>query len=123
MKSWACGSQVIMIDDFWNDSTSEIRRKVAEETGIEFADLTEPEGSSHTHPTPHGDAEELVELADTSIIVIRQHWVEAREINDTIDALGGRKRMLGCVFNNASKTSLTGSAAGYGYGYGGQYAE
>ena len=69
------------------------------------------------------DAEELVELADTSIIVIRQHWIEAREINDTIDALGGRKRMLGCVFNNASKTSLTGSAAGYGYGYGGQYAE
>ena len=69
------------------------------------------------------DAEELVELADTSIIVIRQHWIEAREINDTIDALGGRKRMLGCVFNNASKTSLTGSTAGYGYGYGGQYAE
>lgn len=69
------------------------------------------------------DAEELAVLADTSIIVIRQHWIEAREINDTIDALGGRKRMLGCVFNNASKTSLTGSAAGYGYGYGGQYAE
>lgn len=69
------------------------------------------------------DAEELVELADTSIIVIRQHWIEAREINDTIDALGGRKRMLGCVFNNARKTSLTGSVAGYGYGYGGQYAE
>jgi Mrp family chromosome partitioning ATPase len=69
------------------------------------------------------DAEELAVLADTSIIVIRQHWIEAREINDTIDALGGRKRMLGCVFNNARKTSLTGSAAGYGYGYGGQYAE
>ena len=69
------------------------------------------------------DAEELAVLADTSIIVIRQHWIEAREINDTIDALGGRKRMLGCVFNNASKTSLTGSAAGYGYGYGCQYAE
>lgn len=69
------------------------------------------------------DAEELAVLADTSIIVIRQHWIEAREINDTIDALGGRKRMLGCVFNNARKTILTGSAAGYGYGYGGQYAE
>ena len=37
-------AQVIMIDDFWNDSTSEIRRKVAEETGIEFADLTEIRG-------------------------------------------------------------------------------
>ena len=37
-------AQVIMIDDFWNDSTREIRRKVAEETGIEFADLTEIRG-------------------------------------------------------------------------------
>ena len=36
------------------------------------------------------DAEELAVLADTSIIVIRQHWIEAREINDTIDA--GRQK-------------------------------
>lgn len=71
------------------------------------------------------DAEELATMADTSIIVVRQHWVEAKDINDTIDALGGRDRILGCVFNNASKNSMGGAFAGYGYGYGygGQYAK
>lgn len=69
------------------------------------------------------DAEELATVADTSIIVIRQHWIEAREINDTIDALGGKDRMLGCVFNNARKSSVGGATSGYGYGYGGQYAK
>ena len=68
------------------------------------------------------DAEELAAMADTSIIVVRQHWVEARDINDTIDALGGRDHMLGCVFNNAQKSGVSSGPAGYGYGYGGQYA-
>ena len=69
------------------------------------------------------DAEELAMMADTSIIVVRQHWIEARAINDTIDALGGRERMLGCVFNNARKSGPSGATVGYGYGYGGQYAK
>lgn len=64
------------------------------------------------------DAEELAGMADTSIIVVRQHWIEAREINDTIDALGGREHMLGCVFNNARRNNMSGTNAGYGYGYG-----
>ena len=68
------------------------------------------------------DAEELSSMVDTSIIVIRQHLVEAREINDTIDSLGGREHLLGCVFNNARKDSTSTSNAGYGYGYGGHYA-
>ena len=73
------------------------------------------------------DAEELATLVDTSVIVVRQHMVEARDINDTIDALGGRERILGCVFNNARKDNIglssSGYGYGYGYGYGGQYAE
>ena len=71
------------------------------------------------------DAEELATMVDTSIIVVRQHMVESSEINDAIDALGGRKRILGCVFNNARKNSIGTSSAGYGYGYGygGHYAE
>lgn len=70
------------------------------------------------------DAEELATMVDTSVIVVRQHMVEAREINDTIDALGGREHMLGCVFNNARKDSITATSSGYGYGYGygGHYA-
>lgn len=69
------------------------------------------------------DAEELATMADTSVIVIRQHWVEAKEINDTIDALGGREHVLGCVFNNARKGNVGGAASEYGYGYGGHYAK
>lgn len=69
------------------------------------------------------DAEELATMADTSAIVIRQHWVEAKEINDTIDALGGKERVLGCVFNNARKGSVIGAASDYGYSYGGHYAK
>lgn len=69
------------------------------------------------------DAEELAAMADTTAIVIRQHWVEAKEINDTIDALGGREHVLGCVFNNARKGNVSGAAAEYGYGYGGHYAK
>ena len=69
------------------------------------------------------DAEELAMMVDTSIIVIRQHWIEAKEINDTIDALGGKEKMLGCVLNNAHKSSAGTVSTGYGYGYGGQYAK
>ena len=69
------------------------------------------------------DAEELATMADTSVIVIRQHWVEAKEINDTIDALGGREHVLGCVFNNARKGNAGGATSEYGYGYGGHYAK
>ena len=69
------------------------------------------------------DAEELATMTDTSAIVIRQHWVEAKEINDTIDALGGRERVLGCVFNNARKGNVGGATSEYGYGYGGHYAK
>ena len=69
------------------------------------------------------DAEELATMADTSVIVIRQHWVEAKEINDTIDALGGREHVLGCVFNNAQKGNVSGTTSEYGYGYGGHYAK
>ena len=69
------------------------------------------------------DAEELASMVDTSIIVVRQHLVEAKEINDTIDALGGSEHLIGCVFNNARKDSLNTPTSAYGYGYGGHYAE
>ena len=37
-------AQIIMIVDFWNNRKSDIRRDVAEETGIDFADLAEIRG-------------------------------------------------------------------------------
>ena len=70
------------------------------------------------------DSEELAGMADSSLLVVRQHWTEARDINDTIDALGGKERVLGCVLNNVRRTGLGGSIGyGYGYGYGGHYAK
>lgn len=67
------------------------------------------------------DAEELASMVDACIIVVRQHLMEAKEINDTIDALGGKKHMLGCVFNNARKSGMISSTSGYSYNYGGNY--
>ena len=73
------------------------------------------------------DAEELADMVDASLLVVRQHFVEARLINDGIDSLNGReKRLIGCVFNYAysGRFGNVGSFAyGYssGYGYGGHY--
>jgi capsular exopolysaccharide synthesis family protein len=73
------------------------------------------------------DAEEIADMVDACMLVVRQHFVEARQINDGIDALGSR--VLGCVFNYArsGRFGSVGSFAygngsyGYGYGYGGHY--
>ena len=73
------------------------------------------------------DAEELSDMVDASMLVVRQHFVEARLINDGIDALNGRhKKLIGSVFNYAysGRFGSVGSFAyGYssGYGYGGHY--
>lgn len=67
------------------------------------------------------DAEELAPEADTSLVVVRQHVAEAGEINDAIDALGGSKRVLGCVFNDSREGGFGPAAGGYGYGYGSKY--
>lgn len=77
------------------------------------------------------DAEELADMVDMSMLVVRQHFVEARQINDGIDSLNSRKkRVIGCVFNYAhsGRFGSVGSFAygnssgyGYGYGYGGHY--
>ena len=75
------------------------------------------------------DAEELVGHCDCAVLVVRQHRVEARDINDAIDALnGGEDRLLGVVFNNVHSGFLPfagnrGYGYGYGYGYGGHYGE
>ena len=78
------------------------------------------------------DAEEIADMVDVSILVVRQHFVEAKQINDRIDALnGGRHRVIGCVFNYAhsGRFGSVGAFAygnsryGYGYGYGGHYGK
>lgn len=67
------------------------------------------------------DTEELAELADASVLVVRQDMVLAKDINDAVDILNQTKgRVIGCVFNDV----MTGIAKGTGnYGYGGHYGK
>ena len=65
------------------------------------------------------DAECIADVADASILVVRQDQVQVRVINDSIDILNtSRAELLGCVLNNYYTTEL---ADHLGYGYGGRY--
>ena len=74
------------------------------------------------------DAEELGAMVDASVLCVKQHMVEAKDINDAIDVLNGEeKKVLGVVFNDVnlagSSMSSMGYGYGYGYGYGGHYGQ
>ena len=65
------------------------------------------------------DAEELAALVDVTVVCVRQHMVEARDINDAIDILNGDKgKVLGIVFNDVTTAGSSISSIGYNYGYG-----
>lgn len=68
------------------------------------------------------DAECIMELADATLLVVRQNTVTANIINGAIDTLRGAKsKLLGCVINNAYGVHSGGSGYGYGYGRYGKY--
>ena len=61
------------------------------------------------------DAESIMELADASLLVVRQNAAKAEAINKAISLLGsGKAKLLGCVLNNVYDSFLS---AGHGYGY------
>lgn len=67
------------------------------------------------------DSEVLSDLADGTLLVVRQDLVPAAEINDAIDALRAcRAEFLGCILNDMQHLSsrLSGGRYAYGYGYG-----
>lgn len=64
------------------------------------------------------DAESMKELADSSLLIVRQNVAVAKALNKAIAALdGGNAKLMGCVLNNAYSSNLA-SGAHYGYGYG-----
>lgn len=68
------------------------------------------------------DAEILAELVDASLLVVRQDYTAACDVNDAIDALNGCKStFLGCVLNDMRSASFAQNAYGSKYGYGGRY--
>ena len=63
------------------------------------------------------DTEELAQLADATILVIRQDMVLAKDINDAIDVLErANGNMLGCIFND-EVLGVVERVGHYGYGY------
>lgn len=67
------------------------------------------------------DAESMKELADATLLVVRQNMAVAKAVNKAIGSLdGGRAKLIGCVLNNVHSTHL-GSGRNYGYGRYHQY--
>lgn len=65
------------------------------------------------------DAESMMELADSSVLVVRQNAAPAAGINTAIATLeDGNATLLGCVLNNVYSSGLSADSYGYGYGYG-----
>jgi capsular exopolysaccharide synthesis family protein len=63
------------------------------------------------------DAESLMELADASVLVVRQNMAKTNGINKAISILeSGKAKLLGCVLNDVRSSAF--GAGGYGYGYG-----
>ena len=64
------------------------------------------------------DAEGMTELADASILVVRQNVASASALNKAIAALEGKRaKLLGCVLNSVVSSGLV-AGESYGYGYG-----
>ena len=68
------------------------------------------------------DSETVSDIADASLLVVRQNTARAAGLNKAIAALeGGKANLLGCVLNNVYSTFLS-SGQGYRYGGYGRYS-
>ena len=67
------------------------------------------------------DTEELAQMTDASVLVVRQDTVLTKDINDAIDILNNtRGKVLGCILNGVMSQNMAGSGH---YGYGGHYGK
>ena len=67
------------------------------------------------------DTEELAQMTDASVLVVRQDTVLTKDINDAIDILNNtRGKVLGCILNGVTSQNMAGSGH---YGYGGHYGK
>jgi capsular exopolysaccharide synthesis family protein len=67
------------------------------------------------------DTECMKDLADASLLVVRQNMATAKALNKAVASLdGGKAKLMGCVLNNVFSTRLT-SGQSYGYGRYNQY--
>ena len=67
------------------------------------------------------DTEELAQMTDASVLVVRQDTVLTKDINDAIDILNNtRGKVLGRILNGVTPQNMAGSGH---YGYGGHYGK
>ena len=60
------------------------------------------------------DAELICALADASMLVVRQDWVDIRDINDGMDVLKqGKGEFIGYMLNNMHEQRKGGTSGGY----------
>jgi Mrp family chromosome partitioning ATPase len=65
------------------------------------------------------DALSLADMVDGTVLVVRQGYSSACDINDAVDALNKAKsKFLGCILNNMWGFPGSRSRYGHGYGYG-----
>lgn len=68
------------------------------------------------------DAEILADQVDASLLVVRQDYTSACDINDAVDSLSNSKStFLGCVLNDMRSSGYSQYGYGAKYGYGGKY--
>lgn len=73
--------------------------------------------------TATADTEILADLADTSLMVVRQSTAKTKDINDAIDVLrGSNSKLLGCVYNNV-RTTVFGHNLVFGQKYSNYYGD
>lgn len=93
-----------------------IRRFLKQLTVFDFVIIDTPPMGFFT------DAEMFAELADASVLIIKQDTTPAADINDAVDVLRESKsKFIGCVLNDVTSYRTTGLGYGYGYGYGKRY--
>ena len=68
------------------------------------------------------DAEAVAEMVDASLLVARQDYTAACDINDAADTLRNSKSaFLGCILNDMRVSASVGYGYGHRYGYGSRY--
>ena len=69
------------------------------------------------------DAEIIAEMVDASMLVVRQDYTAACDVNDAIDTLNGcNSEFLGVILNDMLVSGRSRYGYGYGYGYGYSYS-
>lgn len=71
------------------------------------------------------ETEEVANMVDASLLVVRHDYTWTKDVNDAIDALNKtRGKVIGCVLNDVPAIFAMSSSYGYGgYGYGGYYGK